>query len=399
MIEYTDKQDAARIKVIGVGGGGGNAINTMVAARLEGVEFIAANTDVQALHANRADVKIQLGKSASRGLGAGANPEVGRTAALEERDQIAEAIGAADMVFVTAGMGGGTGTGGAPVVADIAKSTGALTVGVVTKPFLFEGNKRRKQAEAGIAELKAAVDTLIVIPNQRLLSVAGENMSLADAFKRADEVLLNAVQGISDLITVHGLVNVDFADVRTIMSEQGMALMGTGRASGARRAVEAMQAAISSPLLEDVTLDGATGLLVNITGGPNLTLHEVNEAVTMAQSAADPDANIIFGSVVDEHLGDQVKITVIATGFQPREERRAPARVQVQVPATAAVKTVPPPLPAETVRAKEPIRLAQVAQPATVAAPRAARREGFKPAESDDQYDIPAFLRRNGQRE
>src|SRR5512139_311793 len=327
MIEFTDKQDAAKIKVIGVGGGGGNAINTMVAARIEGVEFIAANTDVQALAANKATVKIQLGRGASRGLGAGANPDVGRQAALEERDQIAAALEGADMVFVTAGMGGGTGTGGAPVVADIAKSTGARTVGVVTKPFLFEGNKRRKQAEQGLSELKAAVDTLIVIPNQRLLSVAGENMSLADAFKRADEVLLNAVQGISDLITVHGLVNVDFADVRTIMSEQGMALMGTGRSSGEKRAVEAMQAAINSPLLEDVTLDGATGLLVNITGGPNLTLHEVNEAVSMAQSAADPDANIIFGSVVDENLGEEVKITVIATGFQPRDaEKRTPGR-------------------------------------------------------------------------
>jgi cell division protein FtsZ len=400
MIEFTDRQDAAKIKVIGVGGGGGNAINTMVAARLEGVEFIAANTDVQALAANKASLKIQLGRSASRGLGAGANPEVGRAAALEERDAIAAALEGADMVFVTAGMGGGTGTGGAPVVADVAKATGALTVGVVTRPFLFEGNKRRKHAEQGLADLKDAVDTLIVIPNQRLLSVAGENMSLADAFKRADEVLLNAVQGISDIITVHGLVNVDFADVRTIMSEKGMALMGTGRSSGEKRAIEAMQAAISSPLLEDVTLDGATGLLVNISGGPNLSLREVDEAVSMAQSAADPDANIIFGSVVDEGLGDEVRITVIATGFQAREERRAPARVAAQAPATAAVKTVPPPLPAETVRAaKEPIRLAQVAQPATVSVPRAARREAFKPADSDDQYDIPAFLRRNGPRE
>src|SRR5512133_3079240 len=321
MIEYTDKQDGARIKVIGVGGGGGNAINTMVAARLEGVEFIAANTDVQALGANKATVKIQLGRSASRGLGAGANPEVGRQAAIEEREAITAALEGADMVFVTAGMGGGTGTGGAPVVADVAKAAGALTVGVVTRPFLFEGNKRRKHAEQGLADLKDAVDTLIVIPNQRLLSVAGENMSLADAFKRADEVLLNAVQGISDIITVHGLVNVDFADVRTIMSEQGVALMGSGRAAGPNRAVEAMQAAISSPLLEDVTIDGATGLLVNITGGPSLTLYEVNEAVTMAQSAADPDANIIFGSVIDERLGDEVKITVIATGFQGRDER------------------------------------------------------------------------------
>src|SRR5512138_2024043 len=336
MIEFTDKQDAAKIKVIGVGGGGGNAINTMVAARLEGVEFIAANTDVQALAANKASVKLQLGRSASRGLGAGANPEVGRAAALEERDAIAAALEGADMVFVTAGMGGGTGTGGAPIVADVAKQAGALTVGVVTKPFLFEGNRRRKQAEAGIAELKAAVDTLIVIPNQRLISVAGENMAMADAFKRADEVLLNAVQGISDIITVHGLVNVDFADVRTIMAEQGMALMGTGRSSGARRAIEAMQAAISSPLLEDVTLDGATGLLVNIPRGPNLTLREVDEAVSMAQSAADPDANIIFGSVVDEALGDEVKITVIATGFHGRASERRPAARGMQPQLQAA---------------------------------------------------------------
>ncbi|HEY6002966.1 MAG TPA: cell division protein FtsZ, partial [Anaeromyxobacter sp.] len=350
MIEFTDKQDAAKIKVIGVGGGGGNAINTMVAARLEGVEFIAANTDVQALAANRAGVKIQLGKSASRGLGAGANPEIGRAAALEEKEALAAALEGADMVFITAGMGGGTGTGGAPVVADVAKASGALTVGVVTRPFLFEGNKRRKHAEQGLADLEAAVDTLIVIPNQRLLSVAGESMSLADAFKRADEVLLNAVQGISDIITVHGLVNVDFADVRTIMSEKGMALMGTGRSSGEKRALEAMQAAISSPLLEDVTLDGATGLLVNITGGANLTLREVDEAVSMAQSAADPDANIIFGSVVDEALGDELRITVIATGFQGHSaERRPPARpgqgqlpAQAHAPQVAQVRAAPP---------------------------------------------------------
>jgi cell division protein FtsZ len=400
MIEFTDKQDAAKIKVVGVGGGGGNAINTMVAARLDGVEFIAANTDVQALAANKAALKIPLGRSASRGLGAGANPEVGRQAALEARDEIAQVLEGADMVFVTAGMGGGTGTGGAPVVADIAKAAGALTVGVVTKPFVFEGAKRRKQAEAGLAELAAAVDTLIVIPNQRLLSVAGENMSLADAFKRADEVLLNAVQGISDLITVHGIVNVDFADVRTIMSGQGMALMGTGRAAGDRRAVEAMQAAISSPLLEDITLDGATGLLVNITGGGNLTLHEVNEAVTMAQAAADQEANIIFGSVIDERLGEEVKITVIATGFQGKEERsRALARtsLETKVP-VAQVRQVPPPLP-EAAKPKEPIRLQQVA-PVTVPVARPAapvRRDpaSFKPAD-EDQYDIPAFLRRGG---
>src|SRR5512140_3414089 len=397
MIEYTDKQDAAKIKVIGVGGGGGNAINTMVAARLEGVEVIAANTDVQALAANKASVKIQRGRSASRGLGAGANPEVGRQAAIEERDAITAALEGADMVFVTAGMGGGTGTGGAPVVADVAKATGALTVGVVTRPFLFEGNKRRKHAEQGLADLKDAVDTLIVIPNQRLLSVAGENMSLADAFKRADEVLLNAVQGISDIITVHGLVNVDFADVRTIMSEKGMALMGTGRSSGEKRAIEAMQAAISSPLLEDVTLDGATGLLVNISGGPNLSLREVDEAVSMAQSAADPDANIIFGSVIDERLGNEVKITVIATGFQGRDERsRAMARKvePVEVKREVARPAVPPPVPAD-VRPPAVRREPAVATaPAPQRTPVSIRREPavYRPGE-EDQYDIPAFLR------
>jgi cell division protein FtsZ len=414
-------EHGARIKVIGVGGGGGNAINTMVAGRLDGVEFIAANTDVQALAANKASVKIQLGRAASRGLGAGANPDRGREAALEAREEIAEALAGADMVFVTAGMGGGTGTGGAPIVADVAKQSGALTVGVVTKPFLFEGNKRRKQAEQGLAELKAAVDTLIVIPNQRLLSVAGENMSLYDAFKRADEVLLHAVQGISDLITVHGLVNVDFADVRTIMGEQGLALMGTGRSAGARRAVEAMQAAISSPLLEDVTIDGATGLLVNITGGPSLTLHEVNEAVTMAQTAADADANIIFGSVVDERMGDEVKITVIATGFSQKE---APIRLTTvkatQVPISLTAKVALPPAPAPIVieprRAEPRSAEARPVEPRRESVPRAvpavataapkppplparARERldpsAFKPGD-EDQYDIPAFLRLRG---
>ncbi len=425
MSDFDSRDPGARIKVIGVGGGGGNAINTMVAGRLEGVEFIAANTDVQALSANRAEVKLQLGKSVSRGLGAGANPDRGREAALEVQDAIGEALAGADMVFVTAGMGGGTGTGAAPIIADIAKKAGALTVGVVTKPFLFEGNRRRKQAETGIDELRAAVDTLIVIPNQRLLSVAGESMSLADAFKRADEVLLNAVQGISDLITVHGLVNVDFADVRTIMAEQGMALMGTGRASGPGRAVEAMQAAISSPLLEDVTLDGAMGLLVNITGGSTLTLHEVDEAVSMAQSAADPDANIIFGSVVDERMDGEVKITVIATGFARAEgaRPRSPSPRQVALPVTAvaaARREAPPPLPSAT-RPAEPrtaeVRTAAPARPMptrAVAMPdaddvppaprarpvpatvRASRDVGpYTPGE-EDQYDIPAFLRRGG---
>jgi cell division protein FtsZ len=414
MIELNEtREPGARIKVIGVGGGGGNAVNTMVAARLEGVEFIAANTDTQALAANRAGQKLQLGKTLSRGLGAGANPERGREAALEQKEAIAEAMAGADMVFVTAGMGGGTGTGAAPIVADIARQTGALTVGVVTRPFLFEGNRRRKQAEAGIAELKGAVDTLIVIPNQRLLSVAGESMSLADAFKRADEVLLHAVQGISDLVAVHGLVNVDFADVRTIMGEQGLALMGTGRAAGERRAAEAMQAAISSPLLEDVTIDGATGLLVNITGGPSLTLHEVNEAVTMAQSAADPDANIIFGSVIDERMEDQVKITVIATGFQGREATsRAGQPRQVALPALAPKAALAPAPPAELVReaarplppraaAPAPARPSPPPVPRRVEPPRRPERAERDPkafrALDEDQYDIPAFLRRGGQ--
>jgi cell division protein FtsZ len=273
-------------------------------------------------------------------------------------------------------------------------------VGVVTKPFLFEGNRRRKQAEQGLEELRQAVDTLIVIPNQRLLSVAGENMSLADAFKRADEVLLNAVQGIADLITVHGLVNVDFADVRTIMAEKGMALMGSGRSNGERRAMEAMQAAISSPLLEDVTLDGATGLLVNITGGPNLSLREVDEAVSMAHAAADPDANIIFGSVIDERMGDEVKITVIATGFQPRESDRRPPRVaaQIQVPVAAPVARIPapPPPPSEAKREPPPIRLSTPVVAPSPAVVRAGARatQAFKPSD-DDQYDIPTFLRKS----
>ena len=423
MIELNDRgEPGANIKVIGVGGGGGNAINTMVAARMDGVEFIACNTDVQALHSNKSAVKIQLGKATAGGLGAGASPDRGREAALESRDAIAEALAGANMVFVTAGMGGGTGTGGAPIVADVAKQSGALTVGVVTKPFLFEGNRRRKQAEQGIAELKAAVDTLIVIPNQRLISVAGENVSLSDAFKRADEVLLNAVQGISDIITVHGLVNVDFADVRTIMSEQGLALMGTGRGKGEKRAVEAMQAAISSPLLEDIALEGALGLLVNITGGPSLSLHEVNEAVTMAQTAADPEANIIFGSVIDDRMGDEVKITVIATGFSQKD---VPIRLvqRVHTPATVSVaerrsSAVPPviaaasqvaPAPARTTappveaprRETVPARVngasaASATRPPPVPArPRDRVAESFRSSD-DDQYDIPAFMRRGG---
>jgi cell division protein FtsZ len=319
LLEF-DELTHARIKVFGVGGGGGNAVNTMIAAELDGVEFVCANTDVQSLESNMAPTKLQLGESLTRGLGAGANPETGRKAAEESMQLIADTVTGADMVFVTAGMGGGTGTGAAPVIARIARECGALTVGVVTKPFTFEGKKRRRQAETGIERLEEAVDTLIIIPNNRLLQVVGHNVSMIDAFHKADDVLLNAVQGISDLMTVPGLINVDFADVRTIMSDMGRALMGTGVGTGNRRAVEAAESAISSPLLEDISIDGATGVLINITGGPDLTLHEVNEASTLVQEAAHEDANIIFGSVIDANMGDEVRITVIATGFDRSEQ-------------------------------------------------------------------------------
>jgi cell division protein FtsZ len=314
LIEFDDVNHA-KILVIGVGGGGGNAVNTMISGNLDGVEFVVANTDMQALEANMAPHKIQLGNALTKGLGAGANPEIGRRSAEESMQSIADLISGADMVFVTAGMGGGTGTGAAPVIAQIARDCGALTVGVVTKPFGFEGKKRSRQAVEGIDRLAAAVDTLIVIPNERLLALVGQQTSMVEAFRKADSVLLNAVQGISDLMTVPGLINVDFADVRTIMSNMGRALMGTGVGEGKRRATEAAEMAISSPLLEAVSIEGATGILINITGGPDLTLHEVNEASTLIQNAAHEDANIIFGSVIDPNLSDEVRITVIATGF------------------------------------------------------------------------------------
>jgi cell division protein FtsZ len=336
LIEFDDVSHA-KILVIGVGGGGGNAVNTMISGNLDGVEFVVANTDMQALEANMAPHKIQLGNALTKGLGAGANPEVGRRSAEESMQQIADLIAGADMVFVTAGMGGGTGTGAAPVIAQIARDCGALTVGVVTKPFGFEGKKRGKQAVEGIERLEAAVDTLIVIPNNRLLALVGNNTSMVEAFRKADSVLLNAVQGISDLMTVPGLINVDFADVRTIMSGMGRALMGTGIGTGKRRATEAAETAISSPLLEDVSIDGATGILINITGGPDLTLHEVNEASSLIQQAAHEDANIIFGSVIDPNLSEEVRITVIATGFNHA------AKTQMIVPEkTPAVHTPTP---------------------------------------------------------
>lgn len=305
----------ASIKVVGVGGGGSNAVETMIASGMRGVDFVVANTDHQAILANKADGKIQLGKDLTRGLGAGANPEIGRRAAIESYNEIVERLEGSDMVFVTAGMGGGTGTGGAPVVAKIAKELGALTIGVVTKPFNFEGKKRNRHAEQGIDELRANVDTLIVIPNQKLLSVSAEKTPLLETFKKADNVLLHAVQGISDLINIRGLINLDFADIRTVMANKGMALMGTGRASGENRAIEAATNAISSPLLENVSIDGAMGIIINVTGGPDLSLYEVNEASTLITEAADENAEIIFGAVIDETLTDEVRVTVIATGF------------------------------------------------------------------------------------
>lgn len=319
---FENAEKLAKIKVIGVGGGGSNAVNTMIGYNLTGVDFVAANTDAQALRASLSTIKIQLGAEITKGLGAGSDPSVGEKAAQESDELIRGTLNGADMVFITAGLGGGTGTGGAPVIAQIARDSGALTVAVVTKPFQFEGKKRDRQAEHGIEELRKIVDTLIVIPNQRLLSMGGRNMSLIEAFKKADDILYHAVKGISDLILIPGLINLDFADVRNIMSEMGLALMGTGIARGENRAVEAAQRAISSPLLEDNSIQGARGVLLNITGGPDMSLYEINEASSLIQAEAHDEANIIFGTVVDETMGDEVRITVIATGFDESEKRK-----------------------------------------------------------------------------
>lgn len=400
----------AKIKLVGCGGGGGNALNTMIQAELKGVEFIAANTDLQALGTNLATIKLQLGHSLTQGLGAGANPEIGRAAALESETEIVELLRGADMVFVTAGMGGGTGTGAAPVIARIAKELGVLTVGVVTKPFGFEGKRRARLAEEGISGLQDAVDTLITIPNERLLQLAGQSMSMIDAFRKVDEVLLHAVRGIADLITVNGLINLDFADIRTVMSEMGMALMGTGVAGGESRAIEAATRAISSPLLENVSMAGATGILINICGSSDLTLYEVNEAAQLIQEEADDDANILFGAVVDESLDDQLRVTVIATGFKQRGRqtgrrslpvasnvrpiRQWAAKAREESVAEVAesqvqlVEETPDvaPLPPERIAHLDMRRLVQDI--------------GFsgseKETESDpDQYDIPTFLRKH----
>ena len=422
MIELVGKSEVlgARIKVVGVGGGGGNAVNTMIASGLPGVEFIAANTDLQALGANFASTKIQVGMQLTKGLGAGANPEIGRQAALEDTEVIRDHLAGADMVFITAGMGGGTGTGGAPVVARIAKELGALTVAVVTKPFQFEGKKRMRQADDGMRELKDAVDTLIAIPNQRLLAVAGRNTSLLETFKKADDILLQAVRGISDLITVHGLINLDFADVRTIMAEMGMAMMGAGSASGENRAVEAAQKAVSSPLLEDISIHGAKGVLINITGSHDLSLHEVNEAATLIQEEAHEDANIIFGAVIDEQMGDEIRITVIATGFgDPQRDLKKPGfslgkEREAVLPGFRATPVRPVPRDRERERdlSRPVVHLGTIIddlESPTWQRPKLEAENGNgnghdkpEPAdtftisdEPEDQYEIPAFLRKN----
>lgn len=338
----------ANIKVIGVGGGGNNAVQTMIESGLTGVEFVVANTDNQALAANKADKKIQLGVDLTKGLGAGANPEIGKRAAIESYNDIVEAIEGADMVFVTAGMGGGTGTGGAPIVAKIARELGALTIGVVTRPFVFEGRKRKKHADGGIQELKENVDSLIVIPNQKLLAISSEKTPLLDTFKRADEVLLQAVKGISDLINKRGLINLDFADIKTVMAAQGMALMGAGHAEGENRAVEAATQAISSPLLENIAIDGATGIIINVTGGSDLTLWEVNEASTLITEAAHEEAEVIFGAVLDEDI-DGVRVTVIATGFNNESNARVSDQInkmQAMAQAQLAMQSDAPQAPA-----------------------------------------------------
>lgn len=373
--ETTEDTMPARIIVMGVGGGGCNAIRTMIASGLGQVEFVVANTDLQVLKSSPAATKVQLGARLTKGLGAGANPQVGKDAALEDSDRIREILAGADMVFITGGMGGGTGTGAAPVIAGLAKEAGALTVAVVTKPFLFEGARRMKQAEEGVRELRSACDTLLVIPNQRLLSVVEKGTPLTRAFAVADDILRQAVQGIADVITVPGLVNVDFADVRAIMTHMGRAVMGMGRAKGEHRAVEAAQRAIASPLLEDGSIQGARGVLINISGGPDLSLHEVTEASSIIQEAADPEANIIFGSVVNDQLNEEVLVTVIATGFDMPAEGRA-------VVEAAPRASLAAPAPSRAV-SHEPFVGFRKSSIVT-------SRDGL----SEEEWDVPTFLRK-----
>ncbi|MDY6848751.1 MAG: cell division protein FtsZ [Thermodesulfobacteriota bacterium] len=383
MFEFDDSVDqTAKIKVIGVGGGGGNAVNTMIDSMVDGVEFLTANTDAQALKNSHAPMKVQLGSKLTKGLGAGANPETGREAALEDRARIAEFLDGADMVFIAAGLGGGTGTGSAPIIAEVARELGALTVGVVTKPFTREGKQRMKKAEQGVECLKKVVDSLIVIPNDRLLGLAGKNMSILDAFKPSDDVLRQAVQGISDLITTSGLINVDFADVKAIMSERGMAMMGIGAASGEKRAAEAAQKAISSPLLEDIDISGAKGVLVNICGSSSMTMEEFDEASRIIHEKVHEDANIIIGLVVNEEMGENLKITAIATGFGESFERSKLASNELKAQAAMAMGSkVDRDIPAFIrERQRESIRNM--------------RSTLGGAAGSEDEYDIPTFLRK-----
>lgn len=385
-IEFDERAEmSAKLKVIGVGGAGGNAINTMVSAGLAGVDFISINTDAQALEQNLAQHRVQIGRQLTQGLGAGANPDIGRKAIEEDRDEVARVLTGADMVFVTAGMGGGTGTGAAPVVAEIAKEMGALTVGIVTKPFTFEGLKRSQRAEQGIQEMRKQVDTLIVIPNQRLFAVVDKSTPLLDAFKVADDVLRHATKGISDLITVPGLINLDFADVRTIMAEMGDALMGTGYARGEGKSVQAAQQAIASPLLEGVSIRGAKGVLVNITGGVEMSLFEISEATTIIYEEAGEDANVIFGAVVDEDLKDEIFITVIATGFHSDD------RAVVRTSETAAVEANSKVLDLPTFLRERKKKTEETAE----AKPNAqTKSDGVTFDTEIDDLDIPTFLRK-----
>ncbi len=413
-IQFNEEpRNNAKIKVIGVGGGGGNAVNRMICAGVEGVEFIVANTDLQALQMSRAPVKIQLGTKLTNGLGAGANPEIGRRGALEDADKIIEALEGADMVFVTTGLGGGTGTGAAPIIASLASEMGALTVAVVTKPFAFEGRRRMSQAERGLAELIDSIDTTIVIPNEKLLAVA-QNAGFFESFRIADDILRQAVQGISDIITIPGIINRDFADVKTIMAGMGYAVMGTAIAKGERRATDAAQAAISSPLLESGAIDGARGILINVTGSASLKLSEVNEASTIIQSAAHEDANIIFGAVLDEKMKEDLKITVIATGFKndaPQRKDRVVTSTQAAISnaRTASAYQVQQPTPVMQQRVVNGGTVAHngssahVATPTRVVAPArenpnlATMTESIKNAVEHDDLDVPAFIRKRGE--
>ncbi len=382
----------AKLKVVGIGGCGGNAVDTMIDAGLDGIEFVTANTDSQALMISQANVKLQLGEGLTKGLGAGANPEIGMEAALESIDQITEALQGSDMVFVTAGMGGGTGTGGAPIVAEAAREAGALVVAVVTKPFAFEGSKKMRQAELGLKHLSEVVDTVITIPNQRLLSVSNKSTSLKGAFKKADEVLYQAVRGISDVITVTGLVNVDFADIRAIMSGMGQAIMGSGTASGENRGEDAARMAVSSPLLEEISISGARGVLINITGSSDLSIHDVNAASSLIHEEAHEDANIIFGAVVDEKMEEEIRVTVIATGFGDAKERANSNTTML--PKAQIIENLDLPLSGK--RDDNPVGIRKeprVSEPTLGEVKRVGNMGGYS-ASDEDQYDTPTFLRK-----